>query len=269
MRVGVFQFSASKDTHSNFLAISIAIRRAAEQQVRLLVFQECALCGYPPIEVESVASIDYAAVDDHLGQISALAKEHDMYIALGNIRREGGARYNSIQLIGPGGTLAGNYDKRALWGWDRDNYRQGSQPGIFTIDGIKVGFRICFEVRFPEYFRELFAQNVQLCFVSFNDVSVEEDARRFDILKAHLVTRAVENVMTVVSVNSISKCQTAPTAVFSTGGYVLQQAPHNLEHLLVYDFEAPQPRYGAQGRIHYSRELLGLSQERSNVPWLG
>ena len=259
VRIGVFQFSASENICSNIMAISAAIARAAEQQVRLLVFRECALCGYPPVEIESVASIDQVAVDDYYGRVSDLAKEHAMYVALGNIRNEGDARYNSIQLLGPEGTLVGNYDKRALWGWDIDNYRQGSQPGIFTIDGIKVGFRICFEMRFPEYFRELFAQDVQLCFVSFNDVSDEEDASRFDIIKAHLVTRAVENVMTVVSVNSTSKRQTAPTAIFSTGGHVLQAAPHNQEHLLVYDFEAPKLQYGAQGRIHYSRELLGLS----------
>jgi len=235
-----------------------AMRKAAMQQVRLLVFQECALCGYPPIEIDSVASIDFAAVDRCMDYICSMAKQHSMYIALGNIRRESVGYYNSIQLVGPNGTLVGNYDKRALWGWDKDNFVQGTKNGIYDIDGIKVGFRMCFEVRFPEYFRELFASDAKLCFVSFCDVSTTEDPQRYDIIRSHLVTRAVENVMTVIAVNSTTGCQTAPTAVFSTGGKVMDQAPHNQEHLLVYDFEVSEPQFGALGRIHYSNELLGF-----------
>lgn len=259
MRVGVFQFSPSADIHKNLEIIAGAIAEAAEQQVRLLVFQECALCGYPPVEIESVMSIDFAAADECLAEVGVLAHKHGMYIALGNIRRQAEVYYNSMQLIGPDGAIVGHYDKRALWGWDLDNFTQGTTAGVFEIDGIKVGFRICFEIRFPEYFRELFADEVKLCFVSFCDVSQREDQGRVDIIRAHLVTRAVENVMTIISVNSTSGFQTAPTAVFSTGGQVIKEAPLHEEHLLVYDFAVPEPQYGAQGRIQYSRRLLGMS----------
>ena len=59
------------------------------------------------------------------------------------------------------------YDKRALWGWDRDNFTEGQNEGIFEIGGITIGVRICFEIRFPEYFRELYKQRTDLNVVLF------------------------------------------------------------------------------------------------------
>jgi omega-amidase len=125
-----------------------------------------------------------------------------MYIVLGTIRIQKSMCYNLLQLIGPNGESIGNYDKRALWGWDLDNFTKGESLGIYQIDDIQIGFRICFEIRFPEYFRELFKSYVQLCFVSFCDVSEQDLIERYGIIKSHLVTRAVENVNFYIRVSS-------------------------------------------------------------------
>jgi predicted amidohydrolase len=255
LRIGVFQFSGSGDIDQNAKKISDTIKDAAAKNIRLLVFQECALCGYPPIETPDVHLIDYEKTVACLSGICDLAKQYKMYIAVGTVRTEGRQYNNSIQLIGENGSFAGCYDKRALWGWDTDNYSRGENPGIFIIDGIRVGFRICYEVRFPEYFRELYAADVPLCFVSFCDVGSEDDPQRYNVIKSHLITRAVENTMTVVSVNSISHYQTAPTAVFDCDGEVLLEAPKNEETLLVYDFSIPEITYFRQGRIVNSNRL--------------
>ena len=260
MIIGVFQFPGSHDITDNHEAIKRAITSAAQKGVRLLVFQECATCGYPPVETLAVDKINYEFLSSYLLEIKQLAKKHDMYIALGTIRKDDSRYYNSIQLINPKGEIAGNYDKRALWGWDLDNFTPGEVPGIYQIDGIQVGFRICFEVRFPEYFRELFKAKVQLCFVSFCDVLENDSMERYNIIKSHLVTRAVENVMTVVSVNSISKYQTAPTAVIDINGHIHVEAPRNQEHLIVYDYNPSTMDFGQKGRIHYSNQLLGINE---------
>lgn len=257
MRVGVYQFSGSSNITDNHKAIVRAINSAAKSKVRLLVFQECATCGYPPVEAPRIENIDYEILNSYTYELKQLAKKNDMYIALGTIRRQASQYYNSLQLIGPNGDVLGNYDKRALWGWDLDNFTKGETQGIYQIDDIKVGFRICFEVRFPEYFRELFKSNVQLCFVSFCDVLEHDSIERYNIIKSHLVTRAVENVMTVISVNSISKYQTAPTAVFDLNGCIVNEAPRNQEYLIVYDYNSPMIDFGAKGRIQNSLELLG------------
>ena len=153
------------------------------------------------------------------------------------------------------------YDKRTLWGWDTElsGFTRGNSDGIFTIDSIKIGFRICFEVRFPEYFRELYKSGAELCFVSFNDVSAAPNPERFALIRAHLQTRAVENIMMVISVNSTSKLQTAPTAIIDPNGKTLLEAPRDKAYLMVHDYTAPAPDFGTEGRRANNDILLGGS----------
>jgi len=197
-------------------------------------------------------------LDEHFLHLKHLASKHNIYLAVGSITNRDGKYFNSLQVINPDGKLLGVYDKRALWGWDTEilsNFTRGTDKGIYLIDGIKVGFRICYEVRFPEYFRELYKEDVKLCIVSFCDVADEKIPGRYDLIKAHLQTRAVENIMTVVSVNSISNQQTAPTAVINPGGMVVLKAPQNRECLLTYDYTEPETTFGRKG-IAFNNSLL-------------
>lgn len=116
MRVGVFQFRGSASISDNHEAIIRAIAKASQNKVRLLVFQECATCGYPPVETPATKNINFEILNLYLQEIKQLAKKYDMYIALGTIRKQSFKCYNSVQLIDPNGELIGNYDKRALWG---------------------------------------------------------------------------------------------------------------------------------------------------------
>ncbi len=255
MRIGAYQFKTGGDISDNAGRMSRAIREAADRGVRLLVFPECALCGYPPVEIPSVDGIDLDLMEECLEGLRRQAKAYGMYVAVGVVRKATRC-YNSTVLLSPEGGVAGVYDKRALWGWDRDNFESGCGDGIFEVDGIRVAFRICFEVRFPEYFREAFRAQAELCIVSFCDVSVSPNPLRYDLLKAHLATRASENVMTLVAVNSVSQHRTAPTAVFSEEGIVCCEAPPDTECLLVYDYEKPaEPGMGAAGRKFWSEKL--------------
>jgi omega-amidase len=195
--------------------------------VRLLLTQECALCGYPPVEVPSVQAIDKTLLQDAYQEIVKLARRHQMYIGLGTITFHGTDTYNSIRLSCPVGKDLKPYHKRALYGWDQNNFQPGNENGIYKIDGIKVGLRICFEVRFPEYFRELFLEQVDLALVSFADGSKEEPPGRLNAIRSHLVSRAAENVMYVMSANSTSQSQLAPTCIIDPDGKVVAAAPLN------------------------------------------
>jgi len=256
MKIGIFQFSASDDVAKNHAIIANAIIEASKQKVRMLVFQECALCGCPPFERPNASDIDFEFLEAKLQNICNLAKKHNMHIALGSIRKENNKHFNTMHIINSNGSIMGNYDKRALWGYDKDNFESGSDLGIYEIDGIKMGFRICFEVRFPEYFRELFKAGVELCFVGLWDNFETDSIQRYNIIKSHLVTRAVENLITVVSINGIQGNQTAPTAVFHPNGDMICEAPKNQQHLLVYDYKKPDTTFGMQGRKQISCKLL-------------
>ena len=258
MKIAALQFSVDKSIAKNLGVIKESIIEAAAQGSRLLLTQECALCGYPPVEIDSVNAIDFVEQEKAIDQIVNLCQKHEINVALGLIRKETDTFKNSLMLISPKG-LEGYYDKRALWGWDRQNYSPGLEhSGIWEIEGIRIGFRLCFEIRFPEFFRELYKEKVEIVVVSFCDTSEKPDDGRFNIIRSHLLTRAVENAYTVISVNSTTRCQTAPTCVINPDGILLAEAPHNQRHILYYDYKKSDDGFGRQGRIHYNETLTSV-----------
>ena len=260
MKISTFQFRGSDTIKENLLALERGIEAAARANTRLLLTQECALCGYPPLEISGISKIDFEELDFATTQIEELARENMLYIALGTIQRMKDQYFNSVELIAPDGKKLPPYHKRALWGWDAENFVPGQSSGIYTIDSMKVGIRICYEVRFPEYFRELFKQGVEIALVSFCDVSHEEDESRYEVIRSHLITRAVENAMFCLSANSLSNLQTAPTCVINPDGIVLRSAPRNEECLLTVEVEQDDANMGRAGRIKHSRELVGIER---------
>lgn len=257
MRIGAYQFAGSCDIERNFEKMRGAIIRAAEQGVRLLAFPECALTGYLMDETAKAQDIDFALAEDCMEKLRALSAQYSMYLAAGSATKRADGIFNSLLMLSPGGEALPPYDKRALWGWDLDNFTEGANSGgVYEIDGLRIGLRLCFEVRFPEYFRELYQAGADLCVVSFCDVTDEDSPERYALIKAHLRTRAVENVMTLLSVNDIYPFQAVPTAVFDIDGNVVSELERNKEGLLVYDFTVPEKQFGARGRAFVSDRLV-------------
>ena len=256
LKIAAIQTRVLSDLNAHWENVKSLVLEAASYDARLVVTQESLLSGYPPIEISDPNSINFDLQQNFVSELTEIAAEKGIYLALGLIRKDGAALKNSLMLIAPDKS-ASFYDKRALWGWDSDNFSPGtSSDGILVIEGIKVGFRICFEVRFPEYFRELYLADVDLAVVSFCDIAKELDFERYELIKSHLRTRAVENSYAVVSVNGMTLNQTAPTCVVSPEGRVEKEAPLNEESILYYDFHRTEPPFGRLGRKHYADKLL-------------
>ena len=124
------------------------------------------------------------------------------------------------------------------------------------MDGIVFGIRICFEIRFPEFFRELYKKNTDVNVILFYDVSDADDKERYSKIRGHLQTRAVENVTTTISVNVTSLFQTAPTMVFGKSGQCIRECVRNESELFIYDFEKTMKDFGENGRASISDLLL-------------
>lgn len=255
VKVGAYQFAVTNDINYNLEIIKKAIIQASYEGTKLLVFPECALTGYPPRDMESSSSVKFHELTLAYEQLQNLAIDHAMYIIAGTITKEDDKYHNSAIVFTPHGEKL-TYHKRALWGWDKDNFSTGNKSGVFEIEGLKVGIRICFEVRFPEFFRELYREQTDLNVILFYDVSDYDDAERYDMIKAHLRTRAVENVTYTLSVDAIAPYQTAPTALYDRSGSPLRELNRNEESLLVYDLEKGELDFGEQGRKQISDELM-------------
>lgn len=148
----------------------------------------------------------------------------------------------------------GRITSAPLYGWDETHYVPGTAAdGVHVVDGIRIGLRICYEVRFPEYFRELFCRKVQLAVVSFADGGAPE--AKYGVVHAHLVSRAAENAMYVLSANSVSRPQAAPTCLVDPDGVVVCRAPRDKEALVTGVVTLGPPTFGRMGRISHSSSL--------------
>lgn len=255
MKLGAYQFAITNNIKHNLEIVKKAIVKASYEGVKLLVFPECALTGYPPRDIENSSAVNFQELELAYEELQSLVDEKVIHVILGTITREDEKYFNSAILFAPHKEKL-LYHKRALWGWDKDNFSEGNYNGIFEIDGWKIGIRICFEVRFPEFFRELYEKHTDLNIIMFYDVADYDDIERYELIKSHIRTRAVENVTYTLAVDAIFPYQTAPTALYDRSGCSLTELKRNEEGMLVYDLENTEPDFGEKGRIEISDWLM-------------
>ena len=255
MKIGAYSFAITGQIEANFARMKAGIEKAYEAGVQLLLFPECAVTGYPPHCVPSASQIDYSQVNLVHQRLQALSFQYQMHIIAGSITPADGKYRNTALVFFPDGKTEA-YCKRALWGYDRENFIPGIHPGVFEIGPLKVGVRICFEVRFPEYFRELYREKTDLNLILFYDRAEQEDLNRYSLIRGHIQTRAVENVCCILSCNTCSSFQTAPTAVFDRSGKAIREMERGKEGLLTFDYEKTPLSFGEKGRKEISDSLV-------------
>ena len=92
--------------------------------------------------------------------LSKLAQKYNIYVIGGSFIRktDDGELYNSCPVFNRNGELIAIYDKNHLYsycGCNEGTYIiPGKNGGVVDIDGIKTGLTICYDIRFPEIFRE-------------------------------------------------------------------------------------------------------------------
>lgn len=63
MVIGAYQFAVTGNIKDNLRIIKKAIIDAASQNVKLLIFPECALTGYPPRDIANSDAVDFHEVE--------------------------------------------------------------------------------------------------------------------------------------------------------------------------------------------------------------
>lgn len=100
--------------------------------------------------------------------LSNIAQKYNVFVIGGSFIRkdDSGKLYNSCPIFDRKGKLLGIYDKNHLYsycGCTENSYITPGENGILIeLDGVKTGITICYDIRFPEIFREYRKHGAQL-----------------------------------------------------------------------------------------------------------
>jgi len=168
------------DRHRTLEKVRDLTSLAAAQGVRLVVFPEAFVSGYPrgldfgarvgsrtPEGRELFRRYWESAVDvpgPAAEALGAIARRARVYLVIGVVERDGGTLYCSVLFLGPDGTLLGKHRKlmptaaeRLVWG-----FGDGSTMEVLDTPLGRLGAAICWENYMPLLRMHLYAQGVQL-----------------------------------------------------------------------------------------------------------
>ncbi|KAJ5182456.1 hypothetical protein N7492_000072 [Penicillium capsulatum] len=192
------------------------IRDAAAQGAEIAVLPEYHLSAWVPHDPRWAEQAGESA--KYLANYQALARELGICLVPGTIieRHEGpnGSNrfFNTAYFISRDGSILGSYRKKNIWHPERTYLTSSGSERHVAIDTPigRVGMLICWDLAFPEAFRELIADGAQIIIVPTfwtpHDASVE--ARRHNpasealFLDSTLTCRTYENTCAIIFVNA-------------------------------------------------------------------
>ncbi len=154
--------------------------------------------------------------------MASIAHRHNAWVLAGSIVESNGGptAYNTSVLMDRRGTVVASYRKIHLFEATLDSgeivrecelWAPGAEPVMADLEGWRCGMAICYDLRFPELFRQYSAKGAHLLFLPSN-FTQRTGKDHWEIL---LRARAIENQCYVVAPN---QCGTNPhTGVTSYG----------------------------------------------------
>lgn len=194
--LGEYDTGWQDPSRSMFLAQEIA-EQAKAAGADLLVLPEMCASGFT-MDAEQFAE---PADGPSIRALSKIAAENKLWIIAGLSMRRDGKYLNSAVAFAPDGSVPATYDKQRLFGYAQETeiYSAGNTPCIIEINGVSLALFVCFDLRFPELFREV-GPRTDAFVVIANWPSTRQ--KHWEVL-TH--ARAIENQCFVVAVNRIGE----------------------------------------------------------------
>ncbi|HEV2088085.1 MAG TPA: carbon-nitrogen hydrolase family protein [Cryptosporangiaceae bacterium] len=233
MRVAACQLNSREDRARNLADARSLLADAAGRGADLAVLPE--LVDYlGPRRGEPAPE----PLDGEFGAFfAAAARELRMWVLAGSFREQGpdGLAYNTSPLFDRSGRLAAAYRKIHLYDVEipgRVSYRESASiaPGergvVADVEGAEVGLTICYDLRFPELYRQLAVAGARVLAVPAAFMA-HTGRDHWEVL---LRARAIENQCFVVAAGQIGDHEPGRTClgrsmVVDPWGTVLVQAP--------------------------------------------
>lgn len=181
MRTAQCQTRVCADPEKNLQQAEEAIRSAAAAGADVVMFGEMFTCPY-----ESGAFPRYAEEEGGTAwrALSRMAEEAGVYLVAGSVPERDRERkiYNTAYVFDRSGRQIAKHRKVHLFDIDvkggqrfreSDTLTPGDSLSVFDTEFGRCGLAICFDLRFPEWFRLLVLQGAEYIFVpaAFNDTT--------------------------------------------------------------------------------------------------
>jgi predicted amidohydrolase len=199
MKISAFQMKAGGSPEDRLGQLEQAMQDAMAAQVDLLVAPELAITGYGcGAELRALAQPHDGPWAKRLSQV---VRDTGVSLVTGFPEAEGDARYISAIVIGsayPDTRLI--YRKNCLYGaYEKGLFQTPDRSLVMTsMQGLKLGFLICYDVEFPENVRRLAQAGAQVIIVP--TAMAAGPAGAF-ITQQVIPVRAFENQVFIVYVN--------------------------------------------------------------------
>lgn len=145
------------DREANYKKVKSIIVQELPAEADLLILPEVWTTGWSCEDFVSCAEpIENSPT---VAFLSEIAKEYNINILGGSFiqKMPHGKCLNSCPVINRRGELVAVYSKNHLYSYcgcaEGDYIKVGNSPVMVTLDGIKIGLTICYDIRFPEIFR--------------------------------------------------------------------------------------------------------------------
>ena len=206
MKIGIIQICSSLDFEINLSKIRSFINEAKEKGAEAVFLPEC---FYSMSDGRSPTPYLVENQNDHYKNIQNLALDHSIFVLGGSAATldEKGRVVNRCYNFSSTGEDLGSYDKINLFSCalkranstkvinEGDIYSPGNQPKLIEALGIQIGLSICFDLRFPNMYRNYVLGGAQLLTIGSAFTVPSGKAHWHTLVRA----RAIENQCFVIA----------------------------------------------------------------------
>ncbi|HUX97358.1 MAG TPA: carbon-nitrogen hydrolase family protein [Bacteroidales bacterium] len=246
IRIASCQFPVSADIMSNYRFIEAQMIEAKLKKADVVHFPECALSGYPGTDMMTMDSFDWTLLHRMSDSVMAAAKKLKIWVIIGSLHQLSGNNkpHNSLYVINADGLLTDRYDKRFCTSTDLKYCSPGDHFVTFSINGVKCGLLICYDIRFPELYREYRKIGCDLLFQSFYNARADKGSIHPYIMPVSAQAHAATNYYYMSLTNS-STAESWPCHFITPDGLIQNKLPVNMPGILISDVDIAEKYYDA------------------------
>jgi len=238
-KVAAIQMASGPNVKANLAEAEKLIKIAVQQEAELVVLPEnFAIMGMTETDKVKIAEeFGSGLLQDYLKE---QAIKHQIWLVGGTIplcSEEAGKIYAACLLYNPEGELVARYDKIHLFDVNiessNESYTESEtiSPGneVVVVDTPfgRLGLAVCYDLRFPELFRAMVDQKMEICALPSAFTSITGKVHWESLLRS----RAIENLSFIIAADQggyhVGGREThGDSMIIDPWGLVLNRLPH-------------------------------------------